>query len=181
VSSILETTANQMLTDCQKTYDQQIEQYKHELDNAMQQTQRLQTQLVDFQNELSIDDRKSKETIELLKDDHERQYAVLTQQLQQWQEQGRIVRAIVDVCVSYSCSEVNYNRIANEREEYYQSLIKQYQITQDQTCQELEHVRQQLLAANSRHETDIQRQDDEHRSESFVRSTNEFMFVYRTI
>ena len=84
----LERTASMVLSQRQLEYQRAIEEYERNLEDALRKTQMAQAELAELQEEKVSLDHKSNETIHALKEEYEKQYDALQQQLNKLQEKG---------------------------------------------------------------------------------------------
>ncbi|CAF4825203.1 unnamed protein product, partial [Rotaria sp. Silwood1] len=123
-----EYTAKMTLNQRESYYKQQINEYENNLNQAMRQTQKIQNELVKLEEEKSSHDNKSNNTINLLKQDYEKQYEILQSQLTKLQDKDH-----------------THNIILNERIGHYEIQIKEHQIKIDQHIREIQALQAELI------------------------------------
>ncbi|CAF3770324.1 unnamed protein product [Rotaria magnacalcarata] len=122
-----DSTSNVMLNERETFYEKQIKQYENNLNQAMRETQNIQTELVKLETEKATYDENSNNTINTLKQDHERQYELLKEQLTQLENKDQ-----------------THNIILNERVGYYEIQIKEHQMKINQHVREIESLQTEL-------------------------------------
>lgn len=85
-----EEKLNSTLHERESHYEQEIKEYQSKLDQSTNQIQDIQAQLTELQEEKSINEKKSSDTINTLKQDYERQYEILKTELAELQDRGLI-------------------------------------------------------------------------------------------
>jgi uncharacterized protein (DUF3084 family) len=78
----LERKANKTIHQRESEYEQQIKEYQDNLKQASRETENIQIELAKVQEEKAAIEKKSNDTIESLKQDFEKQYAILKTELQ---------------------------------------------------------------------------------------------------
>jgi hypothetical protein len=72
-------------------YEQQIKDYENNLNQVTHETQTIQTELAKIEEDKILHDNKSNTTINSLKEDYERQYEILKNQLIELQNHSLII------------------------------------------------------------------------------------------
>ena len=122
-AALVEQVVSGTLSERQMKYDEQIREYERNLEQAVQRTQAVQNQLVELQQDKSSHDHKANEAIDSLKEDYERQYAQLQNQLVELQDR---------------------DQRAASSEEYYQQLLDKHTAEKDQAGHEIQDLRSAL-------------------------------------
>ncbi|CAF3513773.1 unnamed protein product [Rotaria socialis] len=122
-----EATSNVTLSERETFYEKQIKQYENNLNQAMRETQNIQTELAKLETEKATHDENFNTTINTLKQDYERQYEILKVQLTQLENKDQ-----------------THNIILNERVGYYEIQIKEHQMKINQHVREIELLQTEL-------------------------------------
>ncbi|CAF4009752.1 unnamed protein product, partial [Rotaria sordida] len=122
-----EYTATMTLNQRESHFQQKIKEYENNLNQAARKTENIQSELVKLEEEKALHDKKSNNTINLLKQDYEKQYEILKNQLVELQNK-----------------DPTHNIILNERIGHYEIQIKEYQIKIDQYMREIEILQTEL-------------------------------------
>ncbi|CAF1284245.1 unnamed protein product [Rotaria sordida] len=122
-----EQKLNTTFNERESHYEQQIKDYQNKLDQSTHEIQTVQSELIKLQEEKTINEKKSIDTINTLKQDYERQYEILKTELTELQDRDR-----------------TQNMALNEREAHYEMQIKEYQTKRDQAIRETQDLRNEL-------------------------------------
>ncbi|CAF1202420.1 unnamed protein product [Adineta steineri] len=115
-----EYQANMTLQEYELKYKEQTEEYKNNLEHTNEQIQNLQTELENLQKEKALNEKQLNDTIDQLKQDYE------------------IYKTDVEK------RDQTQNITLSEREIYYQTEIKEYQMKNDQFLIEIQDLQTKL-------------------------------------
>ncbi len=124
---ILERQVDRTVNQDESHYEKQMKEYENNLNQATTETQHIRTELAKLEEEKVLHDNKTNSLINSLKQDYERQYEILQNQLNELQTQGR-----------------TENVILNERIAHYEIEIKEYQIKIDQDDHKMQNLLDEL-------------------------------------
>ncbi|CAF4743492.1 unnamed protein product [Rotaria sp. Silwood1] len=120
--------ANSTLTERESQYEQQIKEYQANITQAIDETEKIRSELKRIQEENISKEQQTNDLINTLKQDYEKQCEKLQNDL-----------------VELNNREEKLNTTLNERESHYEQQLKEYQNKLDQSTHETQTIQSELL------------------------------------